>query len=54
MFAKIRQYQTLFVIELAFNDHSHNDVVENGRINYFAGFAQQRMTYGRPQNANLS
>ena len=25
----------MFVIALAFNAHSHNDVIENGRINYF-------------------
>ena len=48
----------MFVIELAFKIHFHNDVVENGRINYFASFAEQRdnvgATIGRPQNVNLS
>ena len=34
--SKNENYQTMFVIELAFNIHFHNDVVENGRINYFA------------------
>ena len=48
----------MFVIELAFNIHFHNDVVENGRTNNFASFAEQRDNVwaigGRPRNVNLS
>ena len=48
----------MFVIELAFNVHSHNDVAENGRTNNFASFAEQRDNVwaigGRPRNVNLS
>ncbi len=56
--SKNGHYQTLFVIALAFNVHSHNDVAENGRTNNFASFAEQRDNVwaigGRPRNVNLS